>query len=343
MVQPNSEGFPLFQRLVVLTLLGGLVAFLACGEKQAPPPGVEQRAITIGVQDNAFSGLVLIAERLGAFREEGLQVSLRKYQSGKHALQGMFAGEVDVAAVAEIPVAIAAFERDDFCVFSSIATTDKPGWILARTDAGISTPKDLRGKRIGTQGGSGVHFFLSLFLLEQGIPENEVRIVFLPVAELAGALAAGKVDAIAMLNPIVAAARASLPGKTVEFFSPGAFRQHFNLAARRDLLERAPGTAAALLRALVKAEKSALDDPERGRRLVNESLGDDHTDEVRADWGDIAFKVSLTQELLMNLEEQGEWTARRGLATGLKPENYLHWLCIEPLRSTFADRLTVYD
>lgn len=342
-MQPNSEGVPLFQRIMVLTLLGGLVFLFACGEKPAPPPGVERRAITIGVQGNTLSGLVLIADRIGAFRDEGLQVSLRKYPSGKVALQGMFAGEVDVATVAGIPIAVAAFERDDFCAFSSIATTEKTGWILARTDAGIGAPKDLRGKRIGTQGGSAVHFFLSIFLLEQRIPEDEVRIFFLPAEEIADALAAGKVDAIAMRNPMIAAAKAALPGKTVEFFSPGAFRQHFNLAARRDLLERAPGTAAALLRALVKAEKIALGDPERGRRLVSESLGGDHTDEVRADWGDIAFKVSLTQELLMNLEEQGEWAARRGLVTGLKPENYLHWLCIEPLRSTFADRLTVYN
>ena len=54
--------------------------------------------ITIGMSGGAENLLIVIADTYGFFSQEGLDVSLKKYPSGKLALnEGLFAGDVDFA------------------------------------------------------------------------------------------------------------------------------------------------------------------------------------------------------------------------------------------------------
>ena len=126
-----------------------------------------------------------------------------KYPSGKLAFQAMLRGEVDVATVADMPLMHHGFSSDGVAVVATVATVDEGAWIVARRDRGIESPADLKGKRIGTQKNSAVHFFLGMFLLANRITADDVEVVFMEATELPGALASGGIDAFSMRNPFI--------------------------------------------------------------------------------------------------------------------------------------------
>ena len=126
--------------------------------------------LRLGVALQATGALIFIALDQGFFNEEGLDLSMKTYPTGKRAIQdGLLAGEVDIVNSTEVPVAFSFFDHNDLAVLSSISTSDSVQKVIARRDAGISEERDLAGKRIGTQKVSAVHFYWHLLHLLHNI------------------------------------------------------------------------------------------------------------------------------------------------------------------------------
>lgn len=316
--------------LAILALLAAVAAVALHGRGK---PGAEPvEPIRIGVQDNTVCALLFIAERNGLLRQEHLRPVIHRYPSGKLALDAMFKGDVDVATVADLPIVLASFERSDFALFATIATTDSGAWLLARKDHGVASPDDLRGKTIGTQRNSAVHFFLSFFLLRHHIPEDEVRIEFLDAVQLPDALLSGRVSAISMRNPFMLAAKSGLGTNALEMTDSDIYRQTFNLVAPRAYLREYPAPVRHLLKALLAAEQIVVTDGESAREIAAAWMGPDRRAECQDDWPRHTFAVTLEQSLFLTIEDQARWAMGRGLAAGGMP-NFEHLIDAEPLRS----------
>lgn len=76
--------------------------------------------VTIGVQDNAMSSLVIIAERQGFFKKLNLNVKLKVYSSSHAALHALLYHRVNLATSTNIPIIINAFKRTDFSIIATI-------------------------------------------------------------------------------------------------------------------------------------------------------------------------------------------------------------------------------
>jgi signal transduction histidine kinase/CheY-like chemotaxis protein len=120
---------------------------------------VQRESVSIALSLEPMSALAVIADTEGFLRKEGLDVTIKEYASGHLALQGMLKGEAEFATVAGPPIVMNSFERNDFKVFATIATSDNDAKIVARRDRGIAQPADLAytdkdvrlAERIGSQ------------------------------------------------------------------------------------------------------------------------------------------------------------------------------------------------
>ncbi len=302
----------------------------------------EQIPLRIGVQDNAVCALPYIAEKMGYFGRRGLDVKIRVYPSGKLALQALFDGEVDVATVADVPIVVHSFQREDFAVFATIAWTDDGAWIIGRRDRGITQPQDLRSKSIATQRDSAVHFFLSAFLARHGIAEREVKIRFMPAEELPEALADGRIDAFCMRNPFVAQAKAKIGDQAIEFFEPHIYRQTFNLVTWKHAITEEPSVWKGLLLALADAEQLLVEDERKAREVVIARIGHHREREILDDWDRFTFALTLDQSLFVTLEDQARWmTAGRSPAQSGPIPNYWHFVEAGPLLAAKPDAVNV--
>ena len=105
--------------------------------------------------------LYVAASHGGLFSKAGLKVTIEPYPSVSKALQALEAGHVDVAAAdyADFLYAAASTRRTDLRIVAD-GYHAAPGVmeVVARPDSGITSPRQLVGKTIGTPEPSGIPF-----------------------------------------------------------------------------------------------------------------------------------------------------------------------------------------
>ena len=299
---------PRIGRLVATALLALFTA--ACTQK--PPPA---EPLLLGLALQPASALAMIALERGFFAAEGLAVEVESYPSGKRALrEGLLSGRVEVAAAADIPFVVATLERHPIRAVGTLFAADNVNRIVARRDLGVNEPADLAGRRVATQRGSAVHFFLHRFLLNQGIDEASVEHRFMRAEELPPALASGEIHAFSMREPYVSTARDLLGNRAVVFDAPGLYHQREILVASDALVHERPQVVTQLLRALVRAERYAIQEPADAIAITAAYLGVDRR-RIEALWPTVQLRVTLDQSLLTLLESEAQWVVESGTVT----------------------------
>lgn len=318
---------------LALSAAGGVTA---CGEA-APPP--EPVSLSLAISREAMSAIAYVARDHGLFTSNGLDVTLIESSSSQVGLQALLDAEVDAALVADTPIALSALDGKPVRIIATVATATNDLRIVARSDAGIQTPEDLRGKRIGTRYGTAAHFFLHGFLIKYGMSEAGVDVHFDTYENLTSALVEGRLDAVAVRQPFIADLEDALGERFVSFEAPGLYDKTMNLCVSTD---RPPDADVQqrLLRSLLDAEQHALSlGTEAVRADVAADIGVD-TDDLR-DAVVVAEAVGLRQSLIMTLEDQARWAVAIGASRSRGSFDFLRLLDTRALDAVAPERVTV--
>jgi len=190
-------------RLSLLVL--ALILALAGG---ARGQAIEKKQLTLGVGGkSALYYLPLtICERLGYFKEQGLDVTIEDFRGGAQSLQALVGGSVDVVTGAyEHTIRMQAKGQDIRAVielgrFPGIAV----GLRKDRAPA-YKSAADLKGTKIGvTAPGSSTHFFVMYLMSKAGLAPSDAS--YIGVGAAASAVAAmkrGEIDALSNVDPMI--------------------------------------------------------------------------------------------------------------------------------------------
>lgn len=289
------------------------VALLLCGELG----GIAQaQPVTIAVSRGPVSLPVLVADARQFFAQEGVDVRMLKCTSGRECLKLMSDGLADAATAAELAVALASGERNDLAIIATLGTSSHQIKLVARRSAGINVPADLAGKRIGTVKGTSAQYFLVNWLLYHGIEPSKATV--LPVApdQLAAELASGRLDAIAIWEPLASGALHDLRNDGLAMPNPRVYLQHFSLVTTRKNVAEREDQLLRLLRALLRAQQFIADEPAKARQVMSSRLGLSSA-EAEQYFAEHDYRVRLDQSLANTLAAEARWALREGL---LKPE-----------------------
>ncbi|NMM13002.1 MAG: ABC transporter substrate-binding protein [Rhodoferax sp.] len=171
-------------------------------------PRLEKTKISIAVGGKAaFYYLPLtIAEQLGYFKAEGLEVEISDFAGGSRALQAVVGGSADVVSGAFEHTINLQSKGQTFQAFvlQGRAPAISMG-VSLKTIPHYKTVADLKGKRIGISApGSSTNMVANLILSRAGLKAGDVS--FIGVGTAAGALSAfrsGQIDAMSNVDPIM--------------------------------------------------------------------------------------------------------------------------------------------
>ncbi|MHB8111207.1 MAG: ABC transporter substrate-binding protein [Syntrophorhabdaceae bacterium] len=325
-------------KIKLVVLLAFLVGFIT-GCNQNGPEQVEK--IVIGAETVAHASPLWIAENKGYFREEGLNVEIREFESGRTALRSMLSTEdIDIATAAQTPVVFNSFTRNDYSIIANMVYSDNDMKLLARQDRKISIPSDLKGKTVGVTGGSTGDFFLSLFLAYHGLRMADVKTVDIEATRLPQALIDGQVDAIATWEPHIYKARKALGDKALLLPARGIYREDFYVIARKDFIKKHAEALTRFLRAIEKGEEFILKNKKEAMGIVGQRLKLDR-DTMDATWDDFHFRLSLDQPILVSLEDEARWAIRNKLTDVTETPNYLDYLYTDALKTVKPGAVTI--
>lgn len=321
----------------VLVIVGfGIALAAALTLAREPKPAAPLLPVVIAVGKQPLSALIYVAMERGYFRDEGLAVELRSFSSGRDAFAALERPEVDLATVGEMPFISALRQGKRLATVATIESSDRNNFIVARSDRGISRPRDLIGSRIGIVPGTSSEVFLNAFLITHAIPLDKVERIHLRTDELRSSLAEGRVDAVSVWALDAALLRKQLGKLARQFDEEGLYIHNWMLAGRTDTISQKRDLMVGVLRALVRAEDEVSDRPEYAIPIVARTLGID-ADLLSVVWSQYHFSVGLHQYLLINLENHARMIRRHDYEREL---NFFTALRLEPLIAIDPARVT---
>ena len=319
----------LFVLYCMLTLSGCEKPPVTAGTSGSTPA---RQKVTIALVNQPQSTLIFVAMKKGYFSDEGLDVHPLLQSFGKAALQTMIEGKADFATSAETPIMFSILRGDAIFVVANIETSTANDAVVARVDAGISKPADLKGKRIGFMPGTTIDFFLDSFLTAQGLTRQDITPVPLKPDELLDALLAKKADAVAAWNYPLTQIKRQLGAQAVTFYDRQIYTEHFNIAAMQDFVRKNPQTVTALLRGLVRAQAFVDGHANEAQDIVAEAIKVEK-DLVEEVWNVMSYQVRLDQNLTITLEDETRWAMKNKLTDQTVMPGYASFIYVDALKA----------
>jgi NitT/TauT family transport system substrate-binding protein len=165
----------------------------------------ELTRMKIGMTGSSSSVSAFYASDHELFRKHGLDASIQIVKEGSTAVSGLVSGDFQLAGPTGTVFLQAVDSGLDLVAVAPqfVFPTPTALGVLARTGSGVSTARDLVGKRIGVPGRGGLQDILAHDWLDRNkVSPDRVTFVELAFAQMADALRAGQVEAVTANDPV---------------------------------------------------------------------------------------------------------------------------------------------
>jgi sulfonate transport system substrate-binding protein len=185
-----------------------VLAIVVCVAGAAHGQAPEKKQVTLGVGGKtALYYLPLtICERLGYFKEQGLDITINDFRGGAQSLQALVGGSVDVVTGAyEHTIRMQAKGQD---IRAVIELGRFPGIVVGLRKERAQSYKsaaDLKGAKIGVSApGSSTNFFVMYLMSKAGLKPTDASYIGVGIgASAVAGMKKGEIDALSNLDPVI--------------------------------------------------------------------------------------------------------------------------------------------
>jgi NitT/TauT family transport system substrate-binding protein len=264
------------------------IAALGTGAFAQLKPEKTKVVLAVGGKSALYYLPLTIAERLGYFKEAGIDVEINDFQGGAKSLQALMGGSADVVAGAYEHTMRMQLRGQSIVGFVLMGRGMQIAIAVRSDKAGaIKSPADAKGLKFGVSApGSSTHLLVNYWIGKGGLKPSEVVIIGVGAgASVVAGIEKGELDAISQTDPAVSileqkgAVKVLVDTRTlqgnIDLF--GGPMPAACLYCQPDLVKKTPGTAQALAKGIVRANQWLQKaPPEEVAKTVPESylLGD---------------------------------------------------------------------
>ena len=125
-----------------------------------------------------------------------------EFQSGTDILTTMQSGSIDFATIGTPPAALGLAKDYPFKIFYLHDIIGESEGLVVKKDSGISSVKDLKGKKIATTFASTSHFSLLSALEAEGLSETDVTLYDMSAPDMYASWQRGEIDGVYVWEPV---------------------------------------------------------------------------------------------------------------------------------------------
>jgi NitT/TauT family transport system substrate-binding protein len=298
--------------------------------------------VTLSHTGNPDAGLIQIALTNGYFQEEGMKTTVVQHKSGKDSLAAVLSGAVDFGVSADTPLVHAALQNKDVAILARISKPKNGEGIIARRGSGITTPADLVGKRVGLPIGTSAAYVLDQILESEHVQKSAVTLVDTAPDALQEALRTGDIDAAVIWQPWIQRIHKAFDEESIILYGDSTVNTYnFYLIARKSAVQEEPEVATRFVRSLARAERYLRTHPRSASALIEAATDVERSlmDSVYDPKNNIG--LSLSQSVVLRLEEQSRWAQASGLTANQTAPNFLDYIFVDALATAQPDAMTL--
>jgi ABC-type nitrate/sulfonate/bicarbonate transport system substrate-binding protein len=253
-----------------------------------------------------------VAKAKGFFTAEGLDAEVTVFTTGATATEAFRAGRGDFISAGDLP-SVAMWKTGNVIGIAPMSSDTEIFGIVGKSN--ISSPQDLRGRKVATRLGSTGEFLLYRYLASGNVSPSEVNIVDLAPPEMVISLVHGDIDAFAWLAPFTT--RAMSTGKNIKLVSSakGLANNRIILSVTRTLRDQKPDVVAKVVRAVHRAIEFTRANPEEATQIWANAVQGKVAQSlpvVRL----ISYDVKLDDGFVNDMNELATFMAQKGALKG---------------------------
>jgi NitT/TauT family transport system substrate-binding protein len=324
--------------------LAGLALSASAAPSWAQQPGVEKIVVA---ESQGFSWAIpYLVTGKNYWKNHGIEATTLQFTSGRLAFDAAVAGKAQFATSTDSVVGLAGANGVPAVIVAEFSRLSSGMVVAARTDRGIRSGAQLKGKRVATTIGTSGHYFLSRFLSLHGLALKDVTLVNLRGPDAVTAAVKGDIDAFAWGWDAGQKAVADSGGKVQVLDDTGlekVFLSHYVLTASESLVQGKPRLVEAAVRSLLDAEKFYRAQAADAVALVAERTKAT-VETTKAGLDTVSIGVRLDNRLLDDLVLNAQWAVEAGLATPPKEDLralYRKLIYADALKAAAPDRVTL--
>lgn len=305
------------QKLVITVIIIALALLVYRFSRTSPSAAAGKIIIAEGTQPIAAP--VYIAYAKGFFKDEGVDVELVSFPTGKLCLDALIGGKADFATVAETPIMHASFKNIPIKIIATMHRSRQNTFCVARKDRGVNAPSDLKGKTVAVPFGTNAEYGLAALLANNGLTLDDLKLINLSPPEMIGPLTNGDVAAVVAWQPHAGRCEKTLGTNGVRLSFDQVYEETYNLVTSNQIAIERKDMTVKVLKALNRAIAYMAKNRNESISIVAQRIGM-QTSELERLWPIYNFGLDLRSSLVETLTMEGKWAVKRGHQTGAVPD-----------------------
>lgn len=261
-----------------------------------------------------------IEQKMGFFKEEGLDVEWLKFTSGPPEIAAMMSGDIQFGYIGTGALSLCAQGQAEVISFSHYTNSEA---LLVRADSGITGMKDLEGKTVATEFGSNGEIIFNLACAKYDIDPTSINFINMPMSNAVAAFIGGNIDGIIAWGADLTNIKEKVDGELTTVVETNDFIDQLpflsSWIAIGDYVDQNPEMAIKIIRALNKCydyRYSHLDESIKAAADFAASAG------VGVSYDELASERD--QLTFFSMEDQAEWLESGKIETDF--QHQLDWM-----------------
>lgn len=312
------------------------------------PASAADMSATLAYGSTGYTwALTFVAEAMGTWKENGVDLSVIDFPTGRESMQALLAGSADFSTSTDTPFIFAALRGLKPIALVNYSRYTRDMKVVVRKASGIDpkVPASLKGKKIATRVGTSGQYMLAKYLEMAGLTIDDVTVIDLSPNDMTVATVRGDVDGFAWTGQAANVALKQSGGQVEVMTQEGLekfFQSHQLLLTSEQVIKDKPELLEAAVKSLLGAEERINSDP-KWAALIAERVRAS-AEEITDATSVFEFKVGFNERFLDDLVAQAEWAIGAGLAE--RPDGDLRALLRSliyeaPLKAVSPDRVTI--
>lgn len=226
---------------------------------------------------------VYVADELGYYADEGLEVQITAFRGGSAAQQALASDAMDIINYFP-PGAAVAIERGVEQKVVAVGAARPDGWhMMVKSDSDIEKPEDLDGRRVGISAKNSTTDYYALWVADQyGI---EIETVPVGGGGMIPALLSDQVDAISAFSPLTYRLMVSGDARSLVDYAkdmPPTLPDVW--VASQDMIDEHPEQVEGVLRAMYRATRYMQENRDYAIKFLRKFTGEEDPEVLRLEY-----------------------------------------------------------
>jgi sulfonate transport system substrate-binding protein len=243
-----------------------------------------------------------------------IDFSITSFANGPAENEAFAANELDFAAMGSMPSVTGAANDFGYKIVAAADIGPFSGALVVLADSGITSIEELRGKKVGTILGGGLHYYTGRLLETAGLTYDDVELIN-GGNETPASLRAGELDAGVIS---LSSAQELIDEGTVVLLADriDGYMGFWGVCVSDDILENRPDLGATLVKGYDSLGRYINENKEDYLAYLNELTGVE-TDSILATWDNTEYGVYSMEdeELYSNAAELLSWMQDQDMIT----------------------------